>query len=60
MHDVEELLTVIECLIQELKAAEYACWDRRDTLTPWEESYEFRKCQALDNQYNALQDKYAN
>ena len=59
VQDAEELLTVIDALTQELKDAEYACWDRRDTMIPWEESREFKRCQALDQQYNELLEKYA-
>ena len=59
VQDAEELLTVIDALTQDLKAAEYAYWDRQDTMTPWEESYEFKRCQYLDQQYNELLNKYA-
>ena len=59
MQNAGELLTVVANLTEDLKCELYSCWDRRSTMIPWEESHEFKRCQALDKQYQELQDKYA-
>lgn len=58
MQDAEELLTVIDELTQELKFELWHQWYNRDTLTPWEETIDYKRCQELDKQYQELTNKY--
>ena len=55
---MQELITIIEELILDAQSEQYSQWWNRSTMTPWIESYEYRKSQELQVKLDAIREKY--
>lgn len=55
---MQELITIIEELILYAQSEQYSQWWNRSAMTPWIESYEYRKSQEMQVKLDAIREKY--